>query len=99
MLKWAASRPSQDQERGGADNRNEIQREEEHELEDLAKGERRVHGGGSWLSQHFHFVGCILIEKSGGGHEIDETFADEGCLQMTVGQRKQWEFCEGSGGI
>lgn len=43
MMKWTSSVARKDKEDGYADERNEIEREEEHKFEDLSEGEWRVY--------------------------------------------------------
>lgn len=61
--------------------RNQVERQEEYEFDDLDEGEGRVYGGCGGFSEHLDRVRCVVVEDARGSNEIDESFADERCLQ------------------
>lgn len=81
MVEWARARARQDQEERRADYRYQVERKEEHEFGDLAEGEWGVDRRAGGFAEHLDGVWGIMKENAGGGHEVDEAFANECCLE------------------
>ena len=81
MVEWARARTSQHQEERCADYRYQVEREEEHEFGDLAEGEWGVDRRTRGFAEPLDSVRGIMKEDAGGGHEVDEAFANECCLE------------------
>ena len=84
MVERPGSCTSDNQERRCPNNRYEIERKKEYELDDLSEGERRVYGTRSWLSEHLDCIRRILVEDSRWRYKINKAFVDQRGLAAEV---------------
>lgn len=71
MVERASAGAGDEQKEGCADDRDQIERQDEDKFADLAEGERGVDGGACGLAELLHRVGGIVEEDAGGRDHVD----------------------------
>lgn len=70
MVEWTRAVTSQDQEHGSTGHRNEVEREQNDELEDLAKRKRRIDCTGGWGTETTDRVAGLGVNNPRGKHKL-----------------------------
>lgn len=70
MVKRSSSITSQEDKYRSANDRDEVEGQENDELHDLSERERRINSGYSWLSEPTNRVIAIRNDDAGGGNQF-----------------------------
>lgn len=77
VMKRACTVSRHDQEQGRSCHRNEIERQEDYEFDDLPQGERRVYGGRHGFAQLFDWIASCGIYHPRCSDEVTASLVDQ----------------------